>query len=279
MDIIYQFIDILLPFDWAGSNFMKNALLAVIMLAPLLGVLSTMIISNRMAFFSDSLGHGAFAGIAVGIFLGSTQPLVSLVIFSIIFACAITYIKHRSSASTDTIIGVFSAAGVAIGLISMSYGGNFRSYANYFIGDILSISQGELLYLALTLIVVIILWGIIFNKLLLLSINDSFARSRGVNTLGIEMIFATMVAVVVAISIQWVGLLVINALLILPAAGARNLAQNSKQYHFYSVGIALISGIAGLIISYYANIATGATISILAAIIFFITFIFKAVKN
>lgn len=271
LETIYHVLDVTLPFAWVNHVFMKNALLAVIMITPLLGILSTMVVSNRMAFFSDSLGHGAFTGVAVGVLLGSGEPLCSLIIFSIIFAGLITYIKHRSSASTDTIIGVFSSAGVAIGLILMSHGGNIGNYTAYFIGDILSITAIELAYLFVTFIIVVVAWCLLFNQLLIISINDGFAVSRGIKTLYIEMIFAAIVAVVVSISIQWVGLLIINSLLILPGAAARNIAVNARQYHALSIMFAIISGLCGLIISYYADIATGATIAILAAIIFFIT--------
>lgn len=271
LDSIYSFLDVVLPFAWLNHIFMKNAFLAVLMVTPLLGLLSTMVVSNRMAFFSDSLGHGAFTGVAVGVLLGSGHPLVSLVIFSIIFAGLITYIKHRSSASTDTIIGVFSSAGVSIGLILMSHGGNFSNYTSYFIGDVLSITPEELLYLLITFVVVVVAWSLLFNQLLIISINDGFAASRGIKTLYVEMVFAAIVAVVVSISIQWVGLLIINSLLILPAAASRNIASNARQYHMLSICFAICSGILGLVISYYADIATGATIAIFAAIIFFIT--------
>lgn len=280
LDTVYNLLDIILPFAWTNHIFMKNALLAVLMITPLLGILSTMVVSNRMAFFSDSLGHGAFTGVAVGVLLGSGEPILSLIVFSIIFACLITYIKHRSSASTDTIIGVFSSAGVAIGLILMSHGGNFNNYTSYFIGDILSITGNELAYLLITFIVVIVAWCLLFNQLLIISINDGFAASRGIKTLYIEMIFASIVAIVVSISIQWVGLLIINSLLILPAAAARNIASNVRTYHALSVSFAMFSGLCGLIISYYADIATGATIAILAAIIFFVTLGLKPyIKN
>ncbi len=153
----------------------------------------------------------------------------------------------------------------------MSHGGNFSNYTSYFIGDILSITTNELVYLFITFIVVVIAWCFLFNKILIISINDGFAASRGIKTLYIEMIFAAIVAVVVSISIQWVGLLIINSLLILPAAAARNIAVNARQYHALSICFAICAGLLGLVISYYADIATGATIAIFAAIIFFIT--------
>lgn len=270
MDTIYSALA-LVPADFLHYKFMKNAFLAVLMITPLFGLLSTMVVSNRMAFFSDSLGHGAFTGLAIGAFVGIFSPLQSLVLFSVVFALLITWIKNHSTASTDTIIGVFSSVGIAAGLMMMSYGGEFNKYSSYLIGDVLSITPAELGMLCVVLIVVVLLWAWLFNRLLILSINASFAHSRGINTLVTEAIFASMVAVVVAISIQWVGLLIINSLLVLPAAAARNVAGSVKQYHLLSMLFAMVSGISGLVLAYYCDMAAGASIVILAAAIFFIT--------
>ena len=279
MAVIYDILDVILPFSWLDYNFMKNAFLAVLLITPLFGILSTMVVSNRMAFFSDSLGHGAFTGLAIGSLVGIFSPLVSLVGFSILFALLITYIKNNSSASTDTIIGVFSSTGIAAGLMMMSYGGGFNKYSSYLIGDILSITPDDLISLMGVFVLVLLVWGWLFNRLLVLSINSSFARSRGINAVMAEGIFASVVAVVVAISIQWVGLLIINSLLVLPAASARNITSSVKEYHLVSVICAMISGISGLVLAYYYNMAAGATIVVIAALIFFVTLVLKSRRN
>lgn len=279
MAVIYDILDVILPFSWLDYNFMKNAFLAVLLITPLFGILSTMVVSNRMAFFSDSLGHGAFTGLAIGSLVGIFSPLVSLVGFSILFALLITYIKNNSSASTDTIIGVFSSTGIAAGLMMMSYGGGFNKYSSYLIGDILSITPDDLISLMGVFVLVLLVWGWLFNRLLVLSINSSFARSRGINAVMTEGIFASVVAVVVAISIQWVGLLIINSLLVLPAASARNITSSVKEYHLVSVLCAMISGISGLVLAYYYNMAAGATIVVIAALIFFVTLVLKSRRN
>ena len=247
----------------------------MLLVTPLFGLLSTMVVSNRMAFFSDSLGHGAFTGLAVGVLLGWLSPLLSLVAFSVVFALLITYIKNRSSASTDTIIGVFSSTGIALGLMLMSRGGGFNKYSSYLIGDLLSISPEEIGSLFFVFLAVVLVWALVFNSLLVLSINASFARSRGVAAFLTEGLFASVLAVVVAVSIQWVGLLIINSLLVLPAAAARNIAQDVKSYHLLSVAIALLSGVAGLLLAYYCNMAAGASIVVVAAAIFFLTLLLK----
>ena len=254
---------------------MVNALIATVLVTPLFGLLSTMVVSNRMAFFSDSLGHGAFTGIAVGVLFGSNSPLLSLIVFSIIFALLITYIKNKTRTGADTIIGVFSSTAIALGLMLMSAGGSFNKFSTYLIGDLLSISRSDLMSLAIMSAFVLIMWIFMFNKLLILSINQSFARSRGISTFKIESIFAVTLAVIVAVSIQWIGILIINAMLVLPAAAARNITNDIKHYHLVSVMIAMISGIVGLIAAYQLNTAAGATIVVISAMIYFITLIFR----
>ena len=274
MNMLYGAMDVVIPFSWAGHTFMKNAFLAVLLVTPLFGILSTMVVSSRMAFFSDSLGHGAFTGIALGVLLGFS-PMVSLTVFSVLFALLIIYIKNRSRASTDTVIGVFSSTAIALGLMILSQGGGFQKFSSYLIGDLLSILPEELAALFGVFVGVTALWAYLFNNLLLVSVNSSFARSRGISPFATEAIFAAMLAVTVSVSIQWIGILMINSMLILPAAAARNIATDVKSCHLASVGIAMFSGITGLILSYYFNMATGATVVMVSAAVFFFTMILK----
>lgn len=268
----YALLDFLLPYQWLAHGFMKNALLTILLVTPLFGLLGTMVVSNRMAFFSDSLGHGAFTGIALGVLFGSKTPLGSLLVFSVLFALMITYIKNQSRVSTDTVIGVFSSTAIALGLMVLSYGGGFNKFSAYLIGDLLSIAPREIELLIGVFLSVAAVWVMLFNRLFLVSINPALAASRGVRAAWIEAAFAVVLAVVVAVSIQWVGILLINSLLVLPAAAARNVARCMRQYHALSVAFALFSGVTGLVASYYADTAAGATIVLVAALLFFLTF-------
>lgn len=270
-DTLYNAIDLILPFQWLSHTFMKNAFIAIIIITPLFGLLSTMVVSNKMSFFADSLGHGAFTGIAVGILLGGIDPMWGATLFSICFAIAITIIKNKGTSSTDTIIGVFSSTSIALGLVLMSFSSSLSKFSSYLVGDLLSISQNQIILLIFVFIAIIVLWSLIFNKLLVTSLNTYLANSRGMNTLLIEIIFTCTIAVIVTITIRWVGLLIINSLLVLPAAAARNISRNIRQYHLFSILISIFSGIVGLIISYYLNTVTGATIVLVASVIFFIT--------
>jgi len=275
MPSLYHLIDILLPYEWAHHIFMKNALLGVLLVTPIFGLLGTMIVNNKMAFFADALGHSVLTGIAVGVIIGMDNPFWSMLCFSILLTIAITIVNNANTASTDTIIGVFSSTAVALGIAILSMRGGFNKYSVYLIGNLLSISSTDLIMLAVVFVVVIILWTTVFNKLLLVSINQSLASSRRINVQFYKYLFNLTMAVVVTISIQWVGILIISSLLILPAAAARNIAQNMRQYHIYSVSIAIISGLSGLVLSYFLGTASGATIVLISAIFFLATLVLR----
>lgn len=271
MNTIYQLMEALLPFEFISYNFMKNALLAVLVITPLFGMLGTMIVNNKLAFFSDALGHSVFTGMAIGVILGIGDTNISTIAFAVVFALLLNFIKRNNTASTDTIISVFSSTSTAIGLVILSSGGNFSKYSSLFVGDVLSITPKEIGLLVIIFALTLVFFATCFNKLHSLSLNSSLARSKGVNISVIENLFAVLIALIVMLSIKWVGLLILNALLILPAAASRNISSNMREYHLFSVIISVFSGILGLILSYYLNLATGPMIVIISAVIFFST--------
>lgn len=276
MNVIYAILDTLLPFDMFRFTFMKNALLALLLIAPLLGLLGTMAVNNRMAYFSDALGHSALTGIAIGVLLGMENQLICMVAFGILMAVVISRVKAAGSSSTDTVISVFSSLAMALGLVILSRGGGFARYSSYLVGDILAITPADLGLLALTLAAVLVLWIVLFNPLLLTSVNPSLAASRGARVKWVEMAFIVAVAVVVMLSIQWVGILMINALLILPAASARNVARSARQYTLLSLAFSLFSGLLGLVLSYLWDVSAGPMIVLILGCIFAATYLIKA---
>lgn len=257
-------------------EFMKNALAAILLITPLFGILGTMIVNNKMAFFSDALGHSAITGIALGVILGMADTTLSMIIFGILFALLLNWIKYRGKAGAETVISVFASCGLAVGLAVLSVGGNFSKYNSLLIGDILSITRTELWGLLIAFALTVVFWLFCFNRLHFVSVNPSLAQSKGISVRLYDNLFVVLLAIIVMLSIQWVGLLIINALLILPAAAARNLARNMRSYHFFSVLIAVVCGVVGLILSYYTDIATGPMIVLLASATFFLTFLKRA---
>ena len=279
MTIWYAICNIL-PIEMLRWDFMKNALLAILLMAPLFGLMSTMIVTGRMSFFSDALGHSAFTGIAIGCICGIAAPIWVAVIFSVVFALLFSYVRSRSNQAADTLIGVFSSAAVALGIfIATMGGGSFTKYNKYLIGDILSISPSEIGLLALTLVAVVILWVVYANRMTLANVHPALASSRGVPVALTQTIFTVAIAVVVTLSISSVGLLILNSLLVLPGASARNVAKNLKQYHLFSVSFALIAGIFGLVASYFWGCSAGAAISLMLTLIFSVTFACRKVRG
>lgn len=278
MSLWYALVD-LLPFEWATSGmlyFMKNALLAAIIMGPLFGTLSTMVVTGKMSFFSDALGHSAFTGIAIGVLCGAAFPLAVAVVLAVGFALLFTYVRSRSNMSGDTVIGVFSSTAVALGIFICTMGGqSFTKFNKYLIGDILSVTPAQIGLLALVLLGVIVLWVFASNRLVLTAIHPQLASSRGIHVQGCQALYTVAIAVVVTLAMSWVGLMVINSLLVLPAAAARNIARNMRQYHLFSILGALVCSVAGLLLSYYLGPSTGASISLLLSAYFAVTFCFR----
>lgn len=275
MSIWYELLDLFsLPF--LSMNFMKNALLAVLIMTPLFGILSTMVVTGRLSFFSDALGHSGFTGIAIGVLCGAASPTWFAVVLAVAFALLFSYVKSRTSQAAETIISVFSSTAVALGIfIATMNGSSFTKFNQYLIGDILSVTSGEIGLLALVLLGVVLLWIFACNRLVLTAAHPQLASSRGIPVRGFETLFTVSIAVVVTLAMSWVGLMVINSLLVLPAAAARNMARNLREYHLFSVVLALLSGIAGLVTSYYLGSSTGAVISLYLAVCFAVTFLFR----
>ncbi len=262
-------------FDWLQYEFMRTALWAVLLMIPLSALLGTLVVNNRMSFFSDALGHSALTGVAIGVLAGVSDYRWILMLFGVAFALLMNRIRRSRISSTDTVIGVFSSVGVALGLALLSAKGNLSNYQSLLVGDILSITREELWVLGVALAVTAALWLCCFNGFFAVSVSPSVAKSKGFHTRLLDNLFVVLVAVVVMLSIRWVGLLLINALLILPAASARNVARSMRSYHLLAVVFGLFSGVMGLAVSYYGGIATGPAIILVMAAVFFGTFMLR----
>lgn len=261
--------------EFLNYTFIKNALIAILLASPIFAIIGTMIVNNKMAFFSDALGHSALTGIAIGMLLGISNANISIVIFAIVFALILNYVKNKTSYGTDTIISVFSSIAMAIGLALLGRMGEFNKYSNYLVGDLLSISKQELVYLAIAFVLVIIFWIFTFNKINAISVNKMLAKSKGINVTLVDKLFSVVTAIIVMISIRWIGILLINSMVILPAASSRNISKDMREYHTNAIVIALVSGVLGLIISYYLNVPTGPMIVIILGIVYLFTFLLR----
>ena len=260
--------------DFLKYDFMKNALLAVMIVTPMLGILGTMVVHKKMAYFSDALGHSALTGIAVGVIFGLSNVNLSMVLFGVVFALLLNQIKIKNLQSVDTLISVFASASLAAGLAILSKGGNFAQYSALLVGDVLSISKSEIIILFLMFLLVVAYWSFALNRLVAISVHPTLAKAGNIKVRLYEDVFAVLIAVIVMLSIRWVGILLINALFILPAAAAKNISRNMQEYHVYTILISFFSGVVGLVASYYTDVATGPMIVLYAAVIYAATYLY-----
>ena len=260
-------------------EFMVLAFIAVLIISPLFAMLGTVVVENRLAFFSDALGHSALTGIAIGVLLGVDTPIVSMCVFAVLFALMLNKIRRSRVASGDTVISVFSSTAIALGLVLLSMFGGVNKYSSYLIGDILTVGKTDIILLAVMLAAVLVFWVTCYNKILAMTLSESLAKSKGIKTGLIDTVYIVILALSVTVAIRWIGILLINSLLVLPAASARNVAKNIKQYLLLSVVFSITAGITGLIFSYYNNITAGPSIVIVSAGIFFISYLVRVIKN
>lgn len=250
-------------------DFMRRALVGLVLLAPACAMMGVQVVNFRMSYFSDAISHSSIAALAVALLVGA--PVLGVMLpFGIAVAWAVLFVRRKTALSSDTVIGVLSATLVAAGLAFTSgHEASQRLDALLFGRDVLILRDGDLLgVLGLFGAVALFEWRH-FNELLLIGIDASLARSRGVPVGAIELIFAMLLAVVVLVAIQFVGLLLVTALLIIPAATARNLARSAAGMFWWAVGLSTLTATAGLALSFYADARTGACIVVLAATAFF----------
>ena len=263
---LYALLAQLLPFDCLQARFMQQALLGMLLLAPMAAVMGIMVVNFRMAFFADAISHSAFAGVALGLIF-SVDPNWTMPAFGLLVGLGIMIMQRHTSLSSDTVIGVFFSAMVAFGLAIVSRDRSLaRDLQRFLYGDILTISDGQILCLILLFSALMTFQAVSYNHLLYIGLNPTLAQAHRVRVAVHQYLFAGLLALIVMFSVQAVGVLLVTALLIVPAAAARNVARTAGSMFWWALLISLSSAVAGLLISAqdWARTATGATIIIVA---------------
>lgn len=270
----YQFLASL-PFESLQSQFMQRAVLEMLLIAPLCAIMGTLTVQFRMAFFSDAIAHSAFTGIALGMLLG-VNPWISMIVFGVFVGVLTTRIRRRADLAMDTTLGVLFSTTVALGLAIISAKkGLGKSLPTFLYGDILSVSDGDVFAAFLLLVVVGVFLWFAFNRLLYLSLHEHLARASGIEAEWLETLFAAMLALVVAFTIRSVGILLVTALLVIPAAAAGNLSQSMRRQVWTALLISLLSCIGGMATSVSYDVATGAAIILWSSTVFGISLFCK----
>ncbi|MGB9597349.1 MAG: metal ABC transporter permease [Candidatus Poribacteria bacterium] len=276
---IYNFINQILPFTWLEPTFMKRAFLALLIISPICAMMGVLMVNFRMSFFSDAISHSAFTGIALGV-LFNVNPYLTMILFGAIVGIGITRAKRGTELSIDAVIGVFFSAAVALGIAIVSAKkGLTRNLQSFLYGDILAISDSEILWFVGFFILIVLFMLYSYNKLMLMGINDNVAKVSGIAVQNYEYFFAILLALTITFSIRAIGILLVTAMLIVPASAGRNFARSTMEMFWYSIIISVFSAIVGLALSYYFDSATGATIILVAVVCFILTQIVKMIRD
>jgi len=266
--------------------FVINAVICAVLIGPTLGAIGTVVVAKRMAFFSNAIGNSALTGIAIGILLGEpvNNPYICLFSFAVLFAIYLNFSKNKSGMSHDTLIGVFLSASLAIGAALMMFATrniNIHILDNYMFGSILTAGNSDITLLLLITVLSIAAGIYGFNRTIMSGLNPSLAQVRGVAVSVYDYVFVVLIAMITVASVKIVGSILVEALLIIPAAAARNISKSLKTFVLFSVIFATISALTGIIIpmEYNIPIPSGAAIIVVATIIFILTLSVKIVRK
>jgi zinc transport system permease protein len=255
------------------DDFIINALLAGIALALVAGPLGCVVVWRRMAYFGDTLAHSALLGVALAV-SAEVVPILGVVFIGILLAALLFWLEHRRELSTDTLLGILSHSALALGLIVFSWiqarvpGIDLMAYL---FGDILAVNRTEIVWMFVGTVFILSVFVWLWRAMIAISVNEDMARTDGINVSLVRFVFMLLLAMVIAAAIKVVGILLITALLIIPAASARSFSSTPVQMVMLSTVLAVAAVVLGLGASMYQDIPAGPAIVVAAALGFFLT--------
>ena len=280
MDRFYAFLADLaargiLP-DALRYPFVARGLLAVLLISPLLGGMSHLVVARRLAFFSTALGQAALTGLTLGLLAGEpiSAPYAGIFGFCLSSAIVMVYVKRRSRLPADTLIGVFMALTLGLGiclLVAATRQFNIHQIEAVMFGSLLTVTDTDLLLLAVAAVGVLLVLARFYNALLLDSLGSPLARASGVSTAFVEYLFVVLLTLAIVVSLKIIGALLVEALVVVPAAAARNLARSTRGYLAWSVTTAVVTGVAGIFLSTRFRVPTGGAVVLALSACFFLT--------
>ncbi len=262
--------------------FVVNGLLCALVVGPLLGGIGTMVVAKRMAFFSQAVGNAALTGVAIGVILGEsyTAPYVSMFSFCLLFGLFLNFARNRTKMSSDTLIGVFLSISLAIGataLLWVSAKVNTHILDTVMFGSILTVNDTDITVLLITALLTAVTALPLFNRMLLASLNPSLAHVRGIKVHLLEYVFVLLVTILTVACVKIIGAVLVEALLLIPAAAARNLNRSIKGFVWWSIVFSTVSCLVGIYapMRYDLPVPSGGAIILTGAAIFLATMIIR----
>ena len=249
------------------DSFILNALIAGICVSIIAGGLGCFIVWRKMAYFGDSLSHSSLFGIAIGIVLGFNSTIGTF-ITCLIFATLLTFLQNKKILSNDTLLGILAHASLSIGIIAISLSNQYINLDAYLFGDILTVTKEETLWFISAAIFVSCMLFLIWEKLVLITINENIAIAEKINIKLIQSLFLVLLVIFVATCVRIVGILLITSMLIIPAAAARQISRSPGKMAIVSGLLGIISILVGVYLSIIADIPTGPSIIFVLTAIF-----------
>lgn len=264
--------------------FFARGLLAVLLLAPLLGGISHLVVARRLAFFSAALGHAALTGLTIGIVLGEPLHAAYGGIFGFCFLAALlmVYVRRHSSLPPDTLIGVFLSFSLGLGiclLVAVTKRFNIHQVEAVMFGSLLTVTDADLALLLGVGAVITLVLAWIYNRLLLDSLDSSLARVSGAPSALLDYLFVMLLTAAIVVSLKVIGALLVEAMVIVPAAAARNLARTTRGYLALSIIVAMIAGVGGLFLSSVLLVPSGGAVVLALSAVFFLTLALAGVRT
>ena len=262
--------------------FMVRGMMAALIVGPVLGGMGTVVVTRKLAFFTQTVGNASLTGVALGLLFG--EPIegtyAGLYGFCLIIALLMTYVKNRARVSNDTVIGVVLAQVLGIGilmLVLVTKQFNVHQVEAILFGSLITLNKNDLIFLIIISIISMVIGGIIYNRTMLSSFNPILAKARGVRPVFIEYVFITVLTAVIVASLKLVGSLLVLVLMVVPAAGAQNIAKNLVQFFWLTIAFSTVSTVIGLLASGLWPVPTGASIVLVASIVFYSTLVLKPI--
>jgi len=253
---------------------MQRALTAALLLGPVCALLGVFVTARRMAFFSDTISHAALAGIALGFLWGFSDPTFPLILFSLLVAGALIWLKENTELLTDTIMALLLSGSVALGILMMSRLKNYRGELHrYLFGDILAITSQDLLLSTGLFLLIFIGLFFVLNRLTLLTAHEDLAHISGVNVRLLNYGFVVVLTLAVALSIRLLGILLVTSLMVIPSASARNVSRSLRQQILLSLLFGCLASCGGTLVAYPLELASGPAIVMTSILIFILTLV------
>lgn len=256
--------------------FMLRAFLAALCLCPLCALLGVFVTARKMSFFSETIAHGALAGVALGIWFGLAELSVPIVLFGVLVAAAMLWLRENTELLTDTIMALLLSGSISIGVIVLSLLKGYRGeIQRYLFGDILAVRTTDVWIAAIMLGV--IGWGVFsqLSALTLITAQEELAHVCGIPVRRLNYVFILVLTVTVALSIRLLGIMLVTSLLVIPPAAARNLSSNLRQQIVFSLLLGVVGGVAGIAASYQLDVPCGPTIVLTSIALFLLSLIIR----